>query len=51
MFKLAHKYVERPIPKSDYIRYTPQALYLANRENAEIYNDIPRKDAFSLKDS
>ena len=53
MFNLSPKYaVDRPILKSDYIRYTPPSLNHVNGENKWIVFEIPRKvSAISLRDS
>ena len=52
MFKSPQKHApDRPILKSDYIRYTPPSLNLVNGGNDQIFIDIPRDSAISLKDS
>ena len=49
MFKLSQKFaVDRPILKCDFIRYTPQSLNLVNRENFQIFIDIPKEDNAKL---
>ena len=53
MFNLSQEYaVDRPILKSDYIRYTPPSLNPVNGEIIQSFIDIPRENrAISLKDS
>ena len=52
MFNLSQKCAaERPILNCDCIRYTPLSLNLVNRENNQVFSDVPREDsAISLKD-
>ena len=51
--KLSSKHtVDRPILKSEFIRYTPPSLTFVNGENNQVYIDVPREDcANSLRDS
>ena len=53
MFNFSQKYaVDGPIPKCDYIRYTPTSLNLVIGENNHFFIDSPREDTIiSLQDS
>ena len=46
MFKLSENYeIERKIPKSDYIRYSPAEISTINTANSQIYINIPRENS------
>ena len=53
MINISRKHVvDRPILKRDFTRYTPPSLNHVNRENSQIFIDIPEEDsAISLKDN
>ena len=52
MFKiLEKKIINRKILKQEYIRYTQQTTFSANRENEKLFKVIPRKNlVISLRD-
>ena len=50
LFQSAKKYItDRPILKSDCIRYTPQSLIFVNA-NRKVHFDIPKEDSLLKED-